>query len=128
MKFIAAFILMITNFCITQISSGQDSDSMRIIQLSGYLKDLNTFKLPLRNQSFFYQNMIHNLINIDFQTNHWKSNSAIRNRYFFSEKQLISSLERLWIEYRTEKGSVRIGKQRKNRGKNNNGKTKEQMK
>lgn len=120
MNFFAAHTFLILLFFFTHRLSGQDSAKMKSVQLTGYLKDLNIFNLPIRNQSLIYENILHNRINLDFQTNQWKSSAALRNRYFYSARNLISSLERLWIEYRTETWSVSVGKQRINWGMNNN--------
>ena len=149
---IALFFCMLES---TQISAQTDSSVSNneterfTFKINGYIKDLNSFSLPIAPAGFQYTQLVHNRINIKLKSNKITSALEIRNRLFWGdgprmvpslEKQLRnpnesvdlsrawfsnnnavlhSNVERLWVEYRASSWSVKAGRQRINWGMNN---------
>jgi hypothetical protein len=131
-----------------QVYAQTDSNGIQF-SFHGYVKDLNTILLALNKQPTTYTQLIHNRMNMKWNSTHFNASLELRNRLFWgdlprqdpmlakhlentNEKIIIpivwmksknslihSNIERAWIEYKQKKWSTKIGRQRINWGMNN---------
>lgn len=99
-----------------------DSTTSQHFSYNGYIKDLNSFVLPIKGMPFHYENLIHNRLNLKWQSEHFNASAEIRNRMLWNghpDPSLYNRLERGWIEYKSTLWSIKAGRQRINWGMNN---------
>lgn len=102
--------------------NGMDSSGNVHFSFKGYVKDLNSFMLPIKNVPFHYSNLVHNRLNFKWQSTHLNASAEMRNRLLWDGHpgpSLYSKLERGWIEYKSTLWSIKAGRQRINWGMNN---------
>lgn len=120
-------ILEISLLLLVTISSGAqnnglDSSDNVHFSFNGYIKELNSFLLPVKNIPFQYSNLVHNRLNFKWQSTHFNASAEMRNRLLWNNATGLSyygKLERGWIEYNSTMWSIKAGRQRINWGMNN---------
>jgi hypothetical protein len=101
----------------TKTDAPPDSNAVQHFSFNGYLKDLNSFVLPIKGIPFHYENLIHNRLNAKWQSTHFNASAELRNRMLWDgdpRPSLYSKLERGWIEYTSTLWSIKAGRQRIN--------------
>lgn len=151
-KLIILFIL--SSGIIKNIHAQFDSSALAIeanskLSFNGYIKDLNSFSLPVSSFPFQYTQLAHNRLNFKWRSSKVTGVVEFRNRIFWGDGPrmdpsfvktlsnknesvdlsiawvdyknfvLHSNIERLWTEYRTDKWGIKLGRQRINWGMNN---------
>ncbi|MBU3713658.1 MAG: hypothetical protein FGM46_01775 [Ferruginibacter sp.] len=124
MKRIFIFILIISSI---QNLFGQSKDTAanrnaHFFSTNGYVKDMHILNLPVKKNPTLYGNLLHNRLNIKFDSKEIKAAFEMRNRLWWNyayHPDLLMSIERLWMEYKAKKISVKVGRQRINWGMNN---------
>lgn len=141
-------LLLISCMHILKAAAQADSNGMQFT-FHGYVKDLNTIGLAMREQPTMYTQLIHNRMNMKWSSSHFNASLEIRNRFFWGDMPRLDPLlakhlensnekinipivwinkknilthtnvERVWIEYKQKKWSAKIGRQRINWGMNN---------
>ena len=99
-----------------------DSTTAQHFSFNGYIKDLSSFVMPVKAMPFHYENLIHNRLNVKWQSEHFNASAEIRNRMLWNghpDPSLYTRLERGWIEYKSTLWSIKAGRQRINWGMNN---------
>lgn len=106
------------------LAQSEDPDSSDAVHFSfkGYVKDVNSFLLPVKKFPFHYSNLVHNRLNFEWQSNHFNASAEVRNRLLWNNAPgptFYGKLERGWIEYKSTRWSIKAGRQRINWGMNN---------
>ena len=117
------FVLLLFD-SITSHAQNNDHDSSSAVHFSfkGYVKDLNSFQLPVKKIPFHYSNLVHNRLNFKWQSTHFNASAELRNRLLWdndAHPTFYGKLERGWIEYKSTRWSIKAGRQRINWGMNN---------
>ena len=120
-------ILGISLLLLVSISSGAQDNGMDsagnvYFSFKGYMKDLNSFMLPVKNIPFHYSHLVHNRLNFKWQSTHFNASAEMRNRLLWNNAPgptIYGKLERGWIEYKSTWWSIKAGRQRINWGMNN---------
>lgn len=102
--------------------NGMDSAANVHFSFNGYVKDLNSFMLPVKNIPFHYSNLVHNRLNFKWQSTHFNASAEMRNRLLWNSgpgPAYYGKIERGWIEYKSSRWSIKAGRQRINWGMNN---------
>ena len=141
-------LFWLSSFILMQASAQQDSTGISF-SFNGYLKDLHTFTLPVHEQKLSYTQLLHNRLNLKWTSDQFNASLELRNRFFWgdlprqdpllakhlenkNEKIIIpvvwmrnnnmllhTNIERAWMEYKQNRWSYKIGRQRINWGMNN---------
>ena len=124
MGMMAIGISLLLLHCATSHAQNKDPDSSGAVHFSfnGYVKDLNSFLLPVKNMPFQYSNLVHNRLNFKWQSTHFNAAAEMRNRLLWNSSPgpaYYGKLERGWIEYKSTLWSIKAGRQRINWGMNN---------
>lgn len=104
-----------------QNNGAENSDAFHF-SFNGYLKDLSSFMLPVKNIPFHYSTLVHNRLNFKCQSAHFNAGAELRNRLLWNSvpgPSYYGKLERGWIEYKSTLWSIKAGRQRINWGMNN---------
>jgi len=117
------FVLLLFDATTTH-GQNKDPDSSGTIHFlfKGYVKNLNSIILPVKNTPFHYSNLIHNRLNFKWQSPHFNAAVEMRNRLLWNNAPgptFYGKLERGWIEYKSTRWSIKAGRQRINWGMNN---------
>jgi len=132
--------------CIASAVAGQDSTNIRKFFMNGYVKDMQTLSLDSSFKNAEWGNLIHNRVNFKWKPSEKVTGAAeVRSRIFYSNAADIpaasiaarseneyldmqevwvnthtvvftSNVERLYLDYRTDKFNIRFGRQRINWG------------
>lgn len=116
-----SLLLLICTSSVAQ-DDGMDSTAHVHFSFNGYIKDLNSFLLPVKKNPFHYSNLVHNRLNFKWQSTHFNASAEIRNRLLWNSTpgpSYYGKIERGWIEYKSSKWSIKTGRQRINWGMNN---------
>lgn len=139
-------LFLLLCLCVVSVVSGQDSTRSRAFFINGYIKDMQTFNLDSSFRNAEWGNLIHNRVNIKWKPSENVTGVAeVRSRIFYSNAAdmpaasiavrsaneyvgmqeiwvsthsvyFTSNVERLYLDYRSDKLNVRIGRQRINWG------------
>lgn len=119
---IATSLLLLVSVSSVAQDIGMDSSVKVHFSFKGYVKDLNSFQLPVKNTPFHYSNLVHNRLNFKWQSTHFNASAEMRNRLLWNNAPgpaFYGKIERGWIEYKSTRWSIKAGRQRINWGMNN---------
>ncbi len=124
MGLVSTVFLLLVFPSITTRAQKNDAEHSDAIHFSfnGYLKDLNSFRLPVKKTPFHYGNLVHNRLNLKWQSTHFNASAEVRNRLIWNSAPrptFVGKLERGWIEHKSTRWSIKAGRQRINWGMNN---------
>lgn len=107
---------------------GQDNDTIRYpkkkieFSFNGYFKSMSSVVLPIMKKPVYYGHLLHNRLNFKTTSSHFNTALEIRNRLLWNytlSPVVYATIERAWLEYKSEKWSIKGGRQRINWGMNN---------
>jgi hypothetical protein len=143
-------LLLILSINLLQSLFAQQDSTGFAFSFNGYLKDLNTFSFPIHHQPSSYTQLLHNRMNLKWTSSNFNGSIEWRNRFFWGDlprqdpmlashlenvnekisfpvvwtrnnnSLLHTNLERAWIEFKKNRWSYKLGRQRINWGMNNN--------
>ncbi len=104
------------------IDTSIQSTNKITFSFNGYIKSMSSLVLPVMKRPIYYGHLLHNRLNFKTTSSRFNTALEIRNRLLWNYTPtpiVYATIERAWLEYKSDKWSIKGGRQRINWGMNN---------